>query len=219
MQIVGETITGSVDYALSHYKEILFVLLISLSLFAFVFGLAGYQANCIQLGLDQLFEAPSQYLGLFIHYAMWVFQSGTLSFITLFSPMLCSHLPNKTIALMFTILYVIVMTLLLLISYWKHQWFHNEPGHQNPYRTVCGILKFAKSHKYPLQRSAFTYSESYIFLLGWTLPRRDLEDLSLQSRLKMFKDTTHSVCSWTGGCFRSSIIVFCFPIFPSLLAS
>ena len=144
MQIVGETITGSVDYALSHYKGILFVLLISLSLFAFVFGLAGYQANCIQLGLDQLFEAPSQYLGLFIHYAMWVFQSGTLSFITLFSPMLCSHLPNKTIALMFTILYVIVMTLLLPISYWKHQWFHNEPGHQNPYRTVCGILKFTK---------------------------------------------------------------------------
>ena len=65
---------------------------------------------------------------------------------------------------MFTIkfLYVIVMTLLLLISYWKRQWFHNEPGHQNPYRTVCGILKFTKNHKYPLQRSTFTYSESYI---------------------------------------------------------
>ena len=90
--LVGETITGSVNYALTHYKGILFI---SLSLFTFVFGLAGYQANCIQFGLDQLFEAPSQYLGLFIHYAMWVFQSGTLSFITLFSLMLSRFASSK----------------------------------------------------------------------------------------------------------------------------
>ena len=49
-----------------------------------------------------------------------------------------------------------------LISYWKHQWFHIEPGYQNPYKTVYSILKYSKSHKHPLQRSAFTYSENYI---------------------------------------------------------
>ena len=47
--------------------------LVLLSLALFIIGLAGYEANFIQLGLDQLFEAPSQYLGLFVHYATWTF--------------------------------------------------------------------------------------------------------------------------------------------------
>ena len=50
-----------------HNQGILSLILASFSLLAFVTGLIGYQANFIQLGLDQLFEAPSQYLNLFIH--------------------------------------------------------------------------------------------------------------------------------------------------------
>ena len=57
------------------------VILVIISLLAFIIGLAGYQANFIQLGLDQLFEAPSQYLVLFIHYATWTFNFGSLHFI------------------------------------------------------------------------------------------------------------------------------------------
>ena len=56
---------------LRHNQGILVAILTFLILLAFIIGLAGYQANFIQLGLDQLFEAPSQYLGLFIHYALW----------------------------------------------------------------------------------------------------------------------------------------------------
>ena len=41
------------------------LLLIPFLLFAI--GQSGYQANFIQFGLDQLLEAPSEYLGLFIH--------------------------------------------------------------------------------------------------------------------------------------------------------
>ena len=54
------------------------------------------------------------------------------------------------------------MGVLLLIGYCKRQWFHIEPGHQNPYKTVYDIMKFAKSHKYPLRRSAFTHCDNYI---------------------------------------------------------
>ena len=39
-------------------------------LFIFI-GLAGYQANFIQLGLDQLITAPSEDLALFIHWALY----------------------------------------------------------------------------------------------------------------------------------------------------
>ena len=140
------------------------VLVRILLLLTFVIGLAGYQPNFVQLGLDQLFEAPSRYLGLFIHYAMWAFQSGALLFIPVFYLSLCSHdaVLNKILALACTFLYVLLVAVLLLISCWKHQWFHIEPGYQNPYKIVYRILKFAKHHKRPLRRSAFTYSENYI---------------------------------------------------------
>ena len=49
-----------------HNQGILFVILVLFSLVAFVTGLVGYQANYIQLGLDQLFEAPSQSLLYFL---------------------------------------------------------------------------------------------------------------------------------------------------------
>ena len=59
-------------------QSVLRVIIETLSLLTFVVGLAGYQADIIQLGLDQLFEAPSQYLGLLIHYAFWALNSGML---------------------------------------------------------------------------------------------------------------------------------------------
>ena len=43
--------------------------LVLITIVLFIIGLAGFQANYVQLGLDQLFEAPSKYLALFIHYA------------------------------------------------------------------------------------------------------------------------------------------------------
>ena len=76
--------------------------------------------------------------------------------------MVCSHESNTTSTLTFTILYIILMVALLLISGLKRQWFHVEPEHQNPYRTVYSIIKFAKSHKHPLRRSAFTHCDNYI---------------------------------------------------------
>lgn len=45
---------------------ILTLLLVSLLL---IIGLAGYQANYIHYGLDQLFKAPNHHLALFIHFA------------------------------------------------------------------------------------------------------------------------------------------------------
>ncbi len=164
--VLGDTITALSYLDQIHNQGVLItvVLFAFLILFSFIIGLAGYQANFIQLGLDQLFEAPNQYLGLFIHYATWAFQSGALSFIPVFYLLLCSRIDvlNKILGLSFIIMYVLSIAVLLLISCVKQQWFHIEPGYQNPYKIVYGILRFAKSHKHPLRRSAFTFSENYI---------------------------------------------------------
>ena len=138
------------------------VILAFLSLFAFIIGQTGYQANFIQLGLDQLFEAPSHYLILFIHYATCMDFSIRITIILFL--MLCSHHEStrKTLALAATVLFNILLIVLLLIGCLKRKWFHIEPGHQNPYKTVYNIIKFAKSHKHPLQRSAFTHNDDYV---------------------------------------------------------
>ena len=158
--LVGVTVKHTPNVTqLAHTQGILCIILMSLSLVTFIVGLAGYQANFIQLGLDQLFEAPSQYLGLFIHYAVLAFQAGSLSFAVIAYLVVCS---TFIVALSLTIVINFSLLVLFLITVWKRQWLHIEPGHQNPYKTVYDIINFARSNKHPLQRSAFTYSDNYI---------------------------------------------------------
>jgi peptide/histidine transporter 3/4 len=138
------------------------VILAAFSLLAFIIGLAGYQANFIQLGLDQLFEAPSQYLVLFIYYATWAFNFGALQFIINLYAVACIHDERKFALVIIQVLVPFLLTVSLLISCWKRRWFLSEPGYQNPYKVVYGVFKFAKSHKHPLRRSAFTHCDNYI---------------------------------------------------------
>ena len=60
--IVLETLPDPRVHILKYSQGIVVIILGFFALFAFIISLAGYQANIIQLGLDQLFEAPSQYL-------------------------------------------------------------------------------------------------------------------------------------------------------------
>ena len=61
------------------------IILLLSALFISIIGLAGYQANFIQFGLDQLLEAPSEYLGLFVHWAKWIYDgTSKLVYIYLF---------------------------------------------------------------------------------------------------------------------------------------
>ena len=199
---------------LRHNQGILTAILTFLILLAFIIGLAGYQANFIQLGLDQLFEVPSQYLGLFIHYASWVFRLGSLHTLVTILLMICYKIKASNIAqILMQMLILFLLTILLLISYWKRRWFYNEPGHQNPYKTVYGVFKFAKNHKYPLRRSAFTHCDNYIpsrldfakERFGGPFTTEQVENVK-----NFFKNSSHLVCCRACVCFRStSFILYC----------
>ena len=56
----------------------------------------------------------------------------------------------------------VTLTILLIISRWKRHWFYIEPGHQNPYKSVFNVIKFAEKHKHSLRRSAFAYCDDYV---------------------------------------------------------
>ena len=163
--LIAKTMKHHNFYSFTHDQGILMSILACLSLLLFIIGLVGYQANIIQLGLDQLFEAPSQYLGLFIHYATWIFHSGALPWITIIPQLICINLRHSIKSVLYALtIPMIPACILLLIGHCKpvRRWFHSQPEQHNPYKTVYNVLKFAKNHKHPLQRSAFTYGDNYI---------------------------------------------------------
>ena len=139
----------------------LFFMLSSVGLLLIIPGLAGYQANYIQLGLDQLLEAPSEYLGLFVHWVEWFNELGGTLMLPIFAALFsCTDFLVHTTALSLTPVFFVLLMLLLIFSCWKRRWFYSEPpGNHNPCKTVVKVLNFARKYSYALQRSAFTYCD------------------------------------------------------------
>ena len=155
------------DFSLILRPEgIIACILILLSLTAFILGLAGYQSSVIQLGFDQLLDAPSRYISLFILYTVWAFNLGSIILTTAVPFLLCGK-PISSIArgilIVHPFIIAIILGMLLMIGRWKRHWFDREAlCRDNPYLTIYRVLNFARKHKHPLQRSAFTYCENYI---------------------------------------------------------
>ena len=163
-------ISRDISYLFSNAPGIIAFTLLIISMLLFVVGLSGYQANYIQLGLDQLFEAPSRYLSLFIHYAILAFYISEIPVlaINVFGQYFanCTHINTGIhdiwFLLLMTSLFCLTLFVLLLISFWKRQWFISDSGQTNPYKTVFKVISFAWKHKNPLRRTAFAYSDDYI---------------------------------------------------------
>ena len=135
----------------------------------FVIGFSGYKANFIQLGLDQLHEAQSEYLGLFAHYTILVSSIGALiSTVLINTSQFYIHTYINNVKIQDFVVDTVIFSIatgalvLLLITCCKRRWFYVELPQKNPYKTVYKVLQFARRHKYPLQRSAFTYCDDYI---------------------------------------------------------
>ena len=143
--------------------RILGLILGVLSLPCVLLGLAAYQANFIQFGLDQLIEAPNRCLGLFIHYTMLAFHMGSLP-LALFFILWCNkpRLVTQQVIRCLPLSGMILSFVLFVITKWKYHWFYTDNGQENPYKSVIQILNFARKHKYPRHRSAFTYADDNI---------------------------------------------------------
>ena len=158
-------IFGTDVWVTSHYNgggiALCLIIFAGVAFIVFVFGLASYQANFIQFGLDQLLEAPSTSLALFIHWAIWAQNLGNLVVQLCFTAVFCNFVAGSQhiydplcgllIALMLLFLFIIVC--------FRRRWFYVEPKQLNPYKMVAKVLNYARKHKYPLQRSAFTYCD------------------------------------------------------------
>jgi peptide/histidine transporter 3/4 len=136
------------------------VILAILFCLTFGIGVVAYHANFIQFGLDQLMEMPSKSLSLMIHWMIWADNFCFALIIPLASTILChNRVPPAATAIAVSILCFVLLNIFLIILCRKRRWFHAEPGQHNPYKEVIKVLNFVRKHKYPLQRSAFTYCD------------------------------------------------------------
>ena len=149
----------------SSVYRIIYSIVSSFLLVTMTLAIAGYCANYIQFGLDQLLEAPSHHQALYVHWAKWSFDLTSTVIVVLYTsiPNMYSHpsITSFSNNILFATIFILVITSLVLyvFSYCKRHWFYTEPGRHNPYKMVFKVLNFARKHKYPLQRSAFTYCD------------------------------------------------------------
>ena len=127
-----------------------------------IIGGAGYYANVIQFGLDQLLDAPSHHQALFVHWEVWSYDLPSVVFAVVFAvySSLC-YLVEYFVALFVSLFLCCSCALcfLLIFGCFKRQWFYSQPVRINPFKIIVKVLNFARKHKYPLQRSAFTYCD------------------------------------------------------------
>ena len=127
----------------------------------FIIGFTGFQSNAVQFGLDQLLDASSQELSLFLHWFIWADRLGQLILRIVGVTCLCHQVFIRAEIVLFctAFIFVIIITVVMILGCWKRQWFHGEPHTHNPYGTVYRVLKFAAKHDKPLRRSALTYCD------------------------------------------------------------
>ncbi|XP_064384789.1 solute carrier family 15 member 3-like [Halichondria panicea] len=127
---------------------------------SFLIAFAGFLANVIQFGVDQLNESPSRDSFLFIHWFLFTLYVG-ISF-----GKLVWSAANATGFLSLSIFGLVVLVELICIPVTfcvaKRRWFVIGIVIGNPYKEVAGVVNFARRNKIPIQRSAFTFWEDDI---------------------------------------------------------
>ncbi|KAL5515225.1 hypothetical protein EMCRGX_G000361 [Ephydatia muelleri] len=116
-------------------------------------GVAGFQANIIQFGIDQMVDASGDQMSAFIHWYYWSTYIGG----ALFSVVLKNFLRAYTLYALEVGVDTLLVSVSLLCWYKLKSWLIIEPQCQNPFKTVYEVIKFASKHKHPIYRSALTY--------------------------------------------------------------
>ena len=132
----------------------LLFLSVGISVFTLYLGLIGFTANVVQFGMEQLHDSSGEDRTLFIHWYVW----------TYFGSMLIVELGSWNVCFLIVIYLtpIIVLPITLCLVRRRRRWFLIEPGQYNPYKLVYRVTKFARQHKTPVDRSAFTYCEDEV---------------------------------------------------------
>ena len=123
-------------------------------------GVSGFYSNIVQFSLDQLEDAPSHVLGIFLHWCVWVDLFGETVIHVLFALISCKSLSNlpKVVGVCLSGALFAIMSILLVFHIIKKQWFIATNAHYNPYKMVVNVLQYVRTHKYPIRHSALHWT-------------------------------------------------------------
>ena len=174
------TLSVLLDINIVHHETetIIVMVLITVGFLSVLLSLGLFEANAIQFGMDQLLESSSDQLSSFVHWYYWSSYVGHFVMLITSAGLIVinsSYTGTKTtqayptgdyflirgllcIALLQLILAVI--GLFVLIQY-KKKLTIEKPGN-DPLKLIYKVLKYAWKHKFPENRSAFTYWENDI---------------------------------------------------------
>ena len=147
-------LTGIISYA------VLLGVAFILTLLMLFIGFAAFAANVVQFGIDQLRDLPARDSFIFIHWLLFTQYIGESIGMFVWSTSMVTGYTSLGIFALGWLLLTFVMPISFCIA--KSRWFVTDTGLGNPYREVARVVGFARRHKVPIQRSAFTYWEDDI---------------------------------------------------------
>lgn len=115
-----------------------------------------YDVTILHYGMDQLFDSPADHQSIFIHWFVWIKQ------VAQFLLNIESCINEKYSHTIFLINLVVATFMLMLIvglSCLKQSWFVIDFPQDNPFKLIYQVIKYARNHRVPVRRSAFTYCE------------------------------------------------------------
>ena len=121
-----------------------------------LFGFGLFISNIIQFGTDQLQFAPSHHLAAFSHWFVCVF---LFSFVI---PVVASGAIKSNFIYYGICCFCFALLVGFAITFGcccKHHFTIEPSAHIDPVQMIWRVMKYAWKHRYPVRRSAFTYSD------------------------------------------------------------
>ncbi len=115
-------------------------------------GSAGFQANMIPLGADQIMGRPSDEISAYFYWYYWIRNVGALIFVLSFT---CTFPYNTTV---FGCVSAICISVGLIILQFTRNKLYIDNRQHNPYKLVFQVISFVVRVKRPQLRSAFSYT-------------------------------------------------------------
>ena len=170
-------------------------------------GVAIFATNAMQFGLEQMPDASSEAITAFLSWFMIAISFG-IWLRDLLSHMLSHCLTFFHSHLIIHTINFALLSIAMCCMFLFGHWLIDHRQNRNPLKTVYRVLKFAKQHKYPVNRSAFTYWEDEIpsridlgkSKYGGPFTTEEVEDVKTFFRIL--------VVSGVVMCFMSAVIGF-----------
>ena len=123
-------------------------------------GLAAIYANILPFITDQMIGASSEELSAAVHWWFWSFHFPTMILVDFFCALQNTH-PAILLLVFFSIFFSGLATAVSSIFLCQH-WLNKTPQITNPIKHIAKVLNYARTNKYPRNRSALTYWEQDI---------------------------------------------------------